>query len=126
MTVNDLLTSSLQSLTRTKGRSLLTMLGIVIGVMSVIMMLSVGEAAQRFILSQISSFGSDVVFIMTGPEVEQSQPDLFIKESLTIKDVKKLQLTPWVSQIAAKLMQKRPGQRKRAGCKCADSWDDAG
>jgi putative ABC transport system permease protein len=105
MTVNDLLTSSLQSLARTKGRSLLTRLGIVIGVMSVIMMLSVGEAAQRFILSQISSFGSDVVFIMTGPEVEQSQPDLFIKESLTIKDVKKLQLTPWVSQIAAKLMQ---------------------
>lgn len=105
MTTNDLFTSSLQSLERTKGRSVLTMLGIVIGVMAVIMMLSVGEAAQRFILSQISSFGSDIIFIVNGPEAEQREPDLFIKESLTMKDVKKLQTTPWISMIAAKLQQ---------------------
>lgn len=105
MTTTDLFTSSLQSLERTKGRSVLTMLGIVIGVMAVIMMLSVGEAAQRFILSQISSFGSDIIFIVNGPEAEQREPDLFIKESLTMKDVKKLQTTPWISMIAAKLQQ---------------------
>ncbi len=105
MTFNDLIQSSLQSLARTKARSVLTMLGIVIGVMSVILMLSVGEAAQRYILAQISSFGSDTMFIANGPETDQGQPSLFVKESLTMKDVKKLQSMPWISMIAAKLTQ---------------------
>ena len=43
----DLLTSSVQSLERTRNRSFLTMLGIIIGIMSVILVLSIGEAAQR-------------------------------------------------------------------------------
>ncbi|MBP9863976.1 ABC transporter permease [Patescibacteria group bacterium] len=105
MTINDLIQSSLQSLARTKARSVLTMLGIVIGVMSVILMLSVGEAAQRYILAQISSFGSDTMFIANGPETDQGQPSLFVKESLTMKDVKKLQSVAWISMIAAKLQQ---------------------
>lgn len=105
MTIGDLIQSSLQSLTRTKARSVLTMLGIVIGVMSVILMLSVGEAAQRYILSQISSFGSNTIFVASGPETDQGQPSLFIKESLTMKDVKKLESVPWISMITGKLQQ---------------------
>ncbi len=105
MTTNDLIQSSLQSLARTKARSILTMLGIVIGVMSVILMLSVGEAAQRYILAQISSFGSDTMFVANGPETDQGQPSLFVKESLTMKDVKKLQSVPWIAMIVGKLSQ---------------------
>lgn len=105
MTINDLIDSSLKSLTRTKARSVLTMLGIVIGVMSVIMMLSMGEAAQRYILAQVSSFGSDVIFVMNGPSVDEGQPSLFVKESLTYNDVRKLQTEPWVIAIAGKVQQ---------------------
>ncbi len=76
------------------------MVGIVIGTMSVILMLSLGEAAQRFILGQVASFGSDVVYVRNGASVEQGQPTLFIKESLTMKDVRKLEAQPWVANIA--------------------------
>jgi len=100
MTGQDLLQSSIQSLKRTKARSFLTMLGIIIGIMSVIMMLTIGEAAQRFILSQVSAFGSDVLSIQNGAKEQSGQPSLFIKESLQIRDVKKLQTLPWVTMVA--------------------------
>ena len=105
MTVQDLITSSFQSLSRTKGRSVLTMIGIIIGVLSVILMLSIGEAAQRYILAQISSFGSDVIFIQNGAPEESGEPTLFVKQSLTMKDVRKLETSSWVSLIVGKLNQ---------------------
>ncbi len=105
MTLNDLLHSSFQSLSRTKARSVLTMLGIVIGIMSVIMMLTIGEAAQRFILSQVSSFGSDVLTISNGAKRQSGQPSLFIRESLTINDARRLAAQTWVKMITGKVMQ---------------------
>lgn len=106
MTLSDLVQSSAQSLNRTRGRSMLTMLGIVIGIMSVILMLSIGEAAQRYILSQISTLGSDVLTIVNGSKVEEGQPSLFVKETLTMKDVDKLDGVSWVTAIAARVQQK--------------------
>jgi putative ABC transport system permease protein len=105
MTPQDLVASSTQSLTRTAGRSMLTMLGIVIGIMSVILMLSIGEAAQRYILGQISALGSDILTISNGSKEESGQPSLFIKESLTMKDVDKLDAQPWVTSITARIQQ---------------------
>ncbi len=46
-----------------KLRSLLTMLGITIGVASVVLLMSVGQALEDFVLSEFSSFGSDLVFV---------------------------------------------------------------
>ena len=105
MTIQDLLISSLQSLGRTKGRSVLTMLGIIIGVMSVILVLSIGEAAQRQILGQISAFGSDVIFVRNGPVVSTGQPTPFFKESLTYNDVKRLATYPWAVTVLGKVVQ---------------------
>lgn len=105
MTSTDLVQSALQSLVRVKGRSALTMLGIVIGVLSVILVLSIGEAAQRYILLQLSAFGSDALLIANGGEHDASQPTLFVKESLTMKDVNKLQAAPWTTALAGTLLQ---------------------
>lgn len=105
MTTSDLLASSYQSLSRTKGRSFLTMIGIVIGIMSVIMMLSIGQAAQRYILSQISTLGSDVVFINNGSKAQSGTPTLFIKSTLVEKDVKKIAQQPWVKAFAGRVSQ---------------------
>lgn len=46
-----------------KLRSLLTMLGITIGVASVVLLMSVGQALEDFVLGEFSSFGSDLVFV---------------------------------------------------------------
>ncbi|MDD3190945.1 MAG: ABC transporter permease [Candidatus Pacebacteria bacterium] len=46
-----------------KTRTGLSVLGIVIGVASVIMIVSVGQGLQAFILGQLSSFGSDIISV---------------------------------------------------------------
>jgi putative ABC transport system permease protein len=49
-----------------KLRSFLTMLGIIIGVAAVIIIMSVGSGAQRLILDQVESLGSNVVGVLPG------------------------------------------------------------
>jgi putative ABC transport system permease protein len=49
-----------------KLRSLLTMLGIVIGIAAVITMLAMGEAAQRTVESQLRSLGANVLTVRPG------------------------------------------------------------
>ncbi len=105
MTLADLLQSSVQSLRRTRNRSLLTMLGIVIGILSVILVLSIGEAAQRYIVGQISSFGSDLMIVLNGPAQAGLQPTAFTNETLTFEDAQALQEKPWVTAIIAGVEQ---------------------
>ena len=55
-----------KALGRNKMRSILTMLGIIIGVAAVIAMVSVGQGAQQTISQQIASAGSNMLFVMPG------------------------------------------------------------
>lgn len=57
---------SLRSLLANKLRSFLAMLGIIIGVSSVITMLAVGAGAQKQVLGQISAMGTDLLVIRPG------------------------------------------------------------
>ncbi|MFH1443940.1 MAG: ABC transporter permease [Candidatus Peregrinibacteria bacterium] len=58
MRIQDTLRSALEGLTRNISRSLLTTLGIIIGVGSVVLMVSVGATFQNFILDQLSDFSA--------------------------------------------------------------------
>jgi len=92
-----------KNLVRTKGRAILTMLGIVIGVASVIMMLSVGQATERYLLSQVASFGSDLIIISNGrgDETNSAGPDPTLKQTLTEDDYYRLHEKSWVRLIDA-------------------------
>lgn len=57
---------SLRALKVNKMRSILTSLGIIIGVSAVIIMLSIGEGAKQKIAKQIESTGSNLLIIMPG------------------------------------------------------------
>ncbi len=57
---------ALGALTANRMRSLLTMLGIIIGVAAVIAMVSVGSGATQRIEDQISSMGSNLIIVMAG------------------------------------------------------------
>ena len=59
-----LLQSCFRSILRNRMRSLLTSLGIIIGVGSVIIMLAVGQGAQMAIESQIASMGTNLIQVM--------------------------------------------------------------
>lgn len=62
----DLLKNAFQSLSRNGSRSLLTMLGIVIGVGSVIAMLAIGNGSDISIREQIGSLGTNMIMVIPG------------------------------------------------------------
>ena len=61
---------ALLALTRHKTRSVLTMLGVVFGVGSVVAMLSVGEGASKEALEQIKKLGSNNIIISSMKSAE--------------------------------------------------------
>jgi putative ABC transport system permease protein len=66
MTINDLLKETFSSITVNKTRSGLTILGIVIGIGSVIAMVGIGTGAQGSIQSSIEGLGSNLLTIFPG------------------------------------------------------------
>ncbi len=65
---------ALKSLLATKARSFLTMLGIIIGVGSVILIMSIGAGAQSLILNQIETLGTNLVIVIPGATEDGSPP----------------------------------------------------
>ena len=61
MFLSDTFLSALHGLQGNRTRSLLTTLGVVIGVGSVVLMVSIGTSFQNYILSQIESFGGNTI-----------------------------------------------------------------
>ena len=61
-------------LRQNKVRSFLTMLGIIIGVMAVVVIMSVGAGAQSLILNQFKNLGTNLVGILPGKSDEKGPP----------------------------------------------------
>lgn len=68
MTTRDILHETYSALAANKVRSGLTMLGIIIGISSVIAMLAIGQGAQQSIQSSIQSIGSNLVLVTPGAQ----------------------------------------------------------
>ena len=103
MNIPDILSLSVKSLLRTKGRAVLTMLGIIIGIASVILTLAIGQSAQAFLLSQVASFGSNLVFVANGKgdETRGGPPSSSVKQTLTLDDQRALSREPWIEFLNA-------------------------
>src|SRR5665213_65038 len=57
---------ALQALVRNRSRSLLTMLGVVIGVAAVIVTVAIGTGAKTSVANQINGLGSNLVIVIPG------------------------------------------------------------
>lgn len=103
MRIRDLLPISYKALFVNRSRTLLTMLGIIIGIASVILMVSVGQSAQNYLLNQVASFGSDMVTVANGKGSDTSggPPSQIIKQTLTTKDYLTLKNASWPAAVAA-------------------------
>jgi len=66
MRLRDLLSETFLSLTANKARSFLTVLGIVVGISSVIVMVSIGQGTKTSIESSITSMGSSLLMLSPG------------------------------------------------------------
>lgn len=65
MLIFEILSVALKSLIKNKVRTLLTMLGIIIGVGAVITMLAIGEGAKKLVDSEIESMGTNVITVVS-------------------------------------------------------------
>jgi putative ABC transport system permease protein len=87
MKIFNLLRIALKALNNNKMRCFLTMLGIIIGVASVITMLAIGQGSKDSIKAQISEMGSNMIMIQPGTDqrggVRQSADDM---QTLTVAD----------------------------------------
>ena len=75
MDKKDALRLALSSLWANKLRSVLTLLGVVIGVASVILVVTLVNGANRYVATKISSFGADVFTVNQMPTLITSYDD---------------------------------------------------
>ena len=92
MTITDLLEETRTAITANPSRTGLTVLGIVIGIASVIVMLAVGNGAQSSIQSSINSLGSNILTISGGGSNRSGGVNLgrSNQNTLTAEDAKAL------------------------------------
>jgi putative ABC transport system permease protein len=105
MLFKDAFKTATRSLMHGKMRSILTMLGIVIGISSVIILMSIGQSAQNLILGQVQSVGSNLIIITPGaPSGSGFSPPASVQgiiiTSLQQRDVDALQREPSIRAAA--------------------------
>ena len=88
MNIINLIKIALKALSNNKMRGFLTMLGIIIGIASVVILIAIGQGAKQSILSEISEMGSNLIMIQPGGDmmrggVRQSSSSM---ETLKIAD----------------------------------------
>jgi putative ABC transport system permease protein len=74
MSLLESLRTAASSLAANKMRALLTMLGIIIGVASVVALLSLGEGVEASITGEIEGLGSNLVYITPSPREDVTEP----------------------------------------------------
>ncbi|MFA4817885.1 MAG: ABC transporter permease [Parcubacteria group bacterium] len=106
--LQDLFKETIWSLSSNKARSGLTILGIVIGIASVITMVAIGQGAQNSIETSIESIGSNLIMIMPGAQrvggISQGGGSA---QSLTVEDADAIRAQIANVKAVAPTMQKR-------------------
>ncbi|MCD8210079.1 MAG: ABC transporter permease [Prevotella sp.] len=91
MSITNLFKIAIRAISANKLRSFLTMLGIIIGVASVITMLAIGQGSKKSIQQQISEMGSNMIMIMPGQDMRGGvRQDASSMETLKLTDYEAL------------------------------------
>ncbi|AZG98119.1 TPA: macrolide ABC transporter ATP-binding protein/permease MacB [Proteus mirabilis] len=84
-----------------KIRTLLTMLGIIIGIASVVTIIVIGDAAKDRVLADIKAIGANTIDIYPGKELGSDSPE--DKQSLTIQDVEALKQQSYIQSVTPQI-----------------------
>ena len=92
MKIKYILKTTFAGLRNNKSRAALTILGIVIGITSIMLIMSLGKGAQDLILSQVQSFGAKTIVVHPGrrPESLMSSAQMMNADSLRERDLNEL------------------------------------
>ncbi len=91
---------SFQALKANKLRSFLTMLGIIIGVASVILMIAIGQGAQAQVMSRVKALGSNVMMVLPGALGRFGAGSEGTAQSLTLEEAGAVARLPYVANVA--------------------------
>lgn len=104
MKLNHLLSEAFENVRANKGRSFLTLIGIVIGISSVTTIISVGLGVQEYIDGQMSDLGSNAVMIQEGNYAEKSRN----VRPITTNDMEAICELPFVIDCSPNLTAIKP------------------
>jgi len=97
MNTSILFIMAVRAIWRNKTRSILTMLGVIIGVMAVILLLAIGSGIQSYITKQFDSLGSNTIIVTPGQVFNSSGgfnnssgPPSLNKSKLSLDDVREI------------------------------------
>lgn len=110
MSPRDILLLSWQSLWFHRQRSVLTMLGILIGIASVILLTSIGEGTRVYVLSQFTQFGTTLAAVNPGRIATSGAPGALgtTVHPLTFEDAEALAKIPGVVRMVPVIMGTAP------------------
>ncbi len=100
MKFHDTFTTAIRGVTTNTSRSILTMLGIIIGIAAVVLMSSIGESMKGVILGQISSLGPKSMVIFPGQAEQGPNAVTTGFDSLTFDDVEQLENLSTIMTVA--------------------------
>ncbi len=100
MRISDTFHMAIRGITSNKSRSLLTMLGIIIGVGSVVLMTSIGASVKGLILGQVSSLGAQSMVVFPSAIEGGGLGQRAGFDSLTFDDMRALQQLTTIRTVA--------------------------
>lgn len=104
MLLPDAIRLALRAVTAQRLRSFLTLLGIAVGIASVILLTSIGEGIHRFVLAEFTQFGTNIASISPGKVKTSGPAPTGIPSSvrpLTLDDARVLRGLPYVTGMTA-------------------------
>lgn len=102
MSFMENLLMALSSLKAHKLRSILTMLGIVIGVGAVIIVVAIGQGGEAMLKSQITGPGNTIeMFYQPSDEEIRANPNIFLQPPFKQEDIRALEQLPEVKRVVA-------------------------
>lgn len=100
--IGGIISESLASLRATKLRTALNVLGIIIGVWSVVLMLAIGQGVEREIRQSIESMGSNLLIVTPGNSSGRSaRARSEVVTPLTLQDMAAISTIPEVKEVAS-------------------------
>ena len=107
MLFTDAIRLALRAIVAQRLRSFLTLLGIAVGIASVILLTSIGEGIHRFVLAEFTQFGTNIASISPGKVKTSGPTPTGIPTSvrpLTLDDARALRNLPHVTGMTAHLI----------------------
>ncbi|MFI8317395.1 macrolide ABC transporter ATP-binding protein/permease MacB [Kosakonia cowanii] len=99
----EALTMAWRAMAANKMRTLLTMLGIIIGIASVVSIVVVGDAAKQLVLADIRSIGTNTIDVYPGKDFGDDEPQN--QQALKYDDLLAIQKQSWVRSATPSVSQ---------------------